>query len=629
MSFFSELKRRNVFKVGIAYAIVAWLLIQVASTVAPALHLPEWTLSFITLLIIIGFPLAIFLAWAYELTPEGIKTTTSAGPDQYHTQTTGQRLNYFIMGVLVLAVGFLLVDKYVLNETPEIVKETTAPATNAETVASAPTSIEETATAAPPDSIAVLPFTNMSSDPEQEYFADGIAEELLNSLARIKDLEVRGRTSSFYFKGRKEDLHTISKMLNVENIIEGSVRKAGEQVRITVQLINTKTDDHLWSKTYERTMDDIFAIQDDIAKSVAAALQITLGVGELGRAPGMTRNVAAYDAFLAGRSLMRQLSRENVSRAIEQFEKAVALDPDFAIAWAALAGAYGAAGNVFIPERRQELMTKRDAANSRVMAIAPEADFALSTAAQQSGDRVKVERLYKQVLALAPDDFDTNFGYGMFLDNVGRPTEAIDYLQRAVRVEPLAFGAHLQLGIAFELSGNSIAAATEFKQARGLSNQPALANATLMVLALEEKNRALIDEYGALAVAAEAELNPLVSRPGSRNLNQVMLGLLDTPEAAVAELRKFLTDPAYANPFNRNTIAVWASYFGDHELALQINREIGSLSVATWRPIYKPMRRLPDFKEVVTKAGLVDYWRTTGNWGDFCHPVGDDDFECE
>jgi adenylate cyclase len=480
-----------------------------------------------------------------------------------------------------------------------------------------------------PKTIAVLPFENLSPEKDQAYFADGIAEELLNSLTRISGLEVRGRTSSFSFKGKDMDLPTISKMLNVEYILEGSVRKAGEQVRITVQLINTRKDAHIWSETYEHTMDDIFAIQDDIAQSVADALEITLGIGELGRTPGMTSNIAAYDTFLAGRSLRSQLGRENISQAIEQLEQAVALDPDFAIGWYVLAYAYNQAAISLIPERAEEFLSKYNAALSRVVELTPETDLALGVAASRSGDRVEVERLYKKALALAPANYDTNYEYGFFLNRVGRPTEAIDYFQRCVRLEPLASGPHIWLGLAYELSGNSNAAVMATKKARDLSDQAALYNSGLLVLALEENNRALIDEY--VALVQNTELFGNIS--DSRDIMQVMHALLDTPKEAGAELRLFLTDPAYSNPFNRHWIAIWASYFGEFELALQVSREsIGSNSAfiwTIWRPIHKGMRQLPGFKDLVRDLGLVDYWRTSGKWGDFCHPVGEDDFECD
>ena len=627
MSFFAELKRRNVFKVGVAYAIVAWLLIQIVATVFPILALPDWTTRFITIVVIIGFPIAILLAWIYELTPEGIKVTASEGPAQYHTQTTGQRLNYFIIGVLVLLVAFLVVDNYVLNSGTR----DSGPGARQEKITTAggndgPAANDkgQATNGIPNNSIAVLPFKNMSSDPEQEYFADGIAEQLLDQLAKIHGLQVAGRTSSFTFKGRNEDLRIIGEKLGVAHILEGSVRKAGDRVRITTQLIKATDGYHLWSETYDRKMDDIFAIQDDIARSVANALQITLGIGELGQTPGMTRNVEAYEAFLAGRSLMRNATRENVSRAIEQLEQAVALDPNFAIGWSALAGSYGAAGGTFIPEKAKEYFAKSDAAGARVIELVPEADYALRIKAQKSGDRVEVERLYKQALSQDPENSDTNMGYGQFLLDVGRSKEAVEYFRRAVRVEPLASITHLFLGNTYEVSGNSAAAAESFKQGRELSNDPTIPNTALLVLALEKNDKTRIEEYRTQVPSPGGSPNP-----GAPTLGQVTRALLDDPTNAETELNQFLTDPTFANPFNRTAIAVWASYFGEYKLALRIWKEVNDPGWSIWRPIYQGMRRLPGFKDLVTKAGLVDYWRRTGNWSEFCHPKDDDDFECE
>jgi len=522
-----------------------------------------------------------------------------------------------VAGAIIIIIGALAIWNFYLRG-PSIEPVSIEPE-QAPTVAD----VEEA-----PKTIAVLPFEDLSPKKDQEYFADGIAEELLNSLTRISELEVRGRTSSFHFKDRDEDLPAISKMLNVVYILEGSVRKAGEQVRITVQLINTHKDAHLWSKTYERTMEDIFAIQDDISQSVAHALQITLGVGELGRAPGMTSSIVAYDAFLAGRSLRLQPGRENVSQTIVQLEQAVALDPDFAIGWNALADAYSQAVSA-IPERGEEFLAKSRAAFSRVIELTPETDFALRIAASRSGEWVEEERLYKKALTVAPADYDTNYGYGMFLNRMGRPTEAIDYFKRLVRKEPLSPTAHNNLSGAYELSGNIDAAVKAVKKARDLIDQPAGLNIGLLVLALEENNRALIDEY--MALVQNTELDDAIS--DTRDFNQVMRALLDTPEKAGAELRLFLTDPVFNNPYSRIAIAFWASYFGEHELALQALREsIGSErwgSMVIWRPIHKGMRQLPGFKDLVREIGLVDYWRTSGKWGDFCHPVGEDDFECD
>jgi len=493
-----------------------------------------------------------------------------------------------------------------------------------------------TVVSAPLQSVAVLPFVNMSPDKDQEYFTDGVAEEVLNQLSLIHDLFVVGRTSSFSFKGRDEDLRVIGEKLGVSHILEGSVRKEGNRVRITAQLVKAADGYNLWSQSYDRNLNNIFAIQEDVAKSVADTLQITLRVGQLGRTPGMTRNVKAYDAYLAGRSLMHQLSRDSITRALERFVQAVTLDPNFAVAWYALTEAYSD-GGVLIPERAGEFLAKRDAARSRVIELVPEADYALRIKAALSGDRVEVERLFKQALTRNPANYETNNGYGRFLFGVGQPTAAINYFQRASRVEPLSSFPLLYLGIAYEFIGKLDAAAAAWKQGRKMSNQPAMFNGSLQVLALEENDRARIDEYFKVTATGANELNPLAEMPGARDINQVMYALLDTPEAAIGELRRFMADPAYADPLNLSIIAIWASYFGEHELTLQIYHEMSELVESStggpmsviWRPIHKDMRRLPGFKDLIRNLKLVDYWRASGNWGEFCHPVGEDDFECE
>ena len=575
MSFFAELKRRNVFKVGIAYAIVAWLLIQVVSIVLPAYHAPDWVLPILITIISIGFPIAVFLAWAYELTPEGIKPTKPI------TKNSGK----------------------------------------------ASTSDTE-------PSIAVLPFADMSPDKDQEYFADGIAEEVLNQLARINDLHVAGRTSSFSFKGKEEDLRVIGSKLNVAHVLEGSVRKSGDQLRITAQLIKVADGYHLWSETYDRTLEDIFTIQDEIARSVARALQITLGVGALGHSPGMTRNVAAYDTYLSGRFLANQLGRENFSRAIEQLEQALALDPDFALAWVNLARVYNYAARVYMPEKAWDYTAKEETALSRAIAIAPDSVPSLNAAAglhRQRREWVAAEQSYQKALTLAPADYDANFGYAGFLLLVGRSTEAVDYYMRAVRLEPLVAIVHFLLGVAYHICGNHTAAEEAGNRSKQLTDRHEVANILLLTLAMEGNNQARIKEYAELV--GNSELHSDLNRPGKRHVHKIMPALLDKPEAAGIELRQFLDDPAYNNPLYRLPIADWASYYGEYQLALQALLEVSDSSsfieYAIWRPLHKPMRRLPGFKDLVTKLGLVDYWRSTGKWGEFCRPVGEDDFECE
>ena len=326
MSFFAELKRRNVFKVGIAYAIVAWLLIQIVSIVVPAYKAPAWVMPIFITLISIGFPIALILAWAFELTPDGIKVTATEGPAQFHTRTTGQRLNYFIIGVLVLTVAFLVVDNYVLKEPPAAGSKTPGTSVVTGTVSPAKNVQDKAKPVAPANSIAVLPFINMSEDKANEYFADGLAEELLNKLARVKGLQVTGRTSSFYFKGKNEDLRIIGETLGVANLLEGSVRKSGDQIRITAQLINASDGYHLWSESYDRNLKDIFEVQDEIAMAVTTALSITLGAGEFSL-PGSTRNVEAYDEGLKAAALWKFFTQDTVKDAIAHMEQAVVCLP--------------------------------------------------------------------------------------------------------------------------------------------------------------------------------------------------------------------------------------------------------------------------------------------------------------
>jgi len=241
MSIFRELKRRNVFRVAIAYAIVAWLLIEVTATTFPILKLPDWSVTLVTALVLVGFPLALIFAWAFEITPEGLKKEKDVDRDQSITYITGRKVDYFIIAVLVLVVGFFTFDKFVLD-----------PSRDAGLVQATPEAITEQATESDKartadKSIAVLPFVNMSDDAGNEYFSDGISEELLNVLVKVEGLRVASRTSSFSFKGKDISIPGIAKELNVDHVLEGSVRKAGNTVRITAQLIDVRTDRHLWS----------------------------------------------------------------------------------------------------------------------------------------------------------------------------------------------------------------------------------------------------------------------------------------------------------------------------------------------------------------------------------------------
>ena len=577
-AFLAELRRRSVFKVGIAYAIVAWLLVQVTVAVEKPLHLPVWMATFVIFLLAIGFPVALLLAWAFELTPEGVKR---AGP-------MAQRS----------AAG------------------TSDPA--AESPAPTP--------AAAAQSIAVLPFVDMSPDKDQEYFSDGISEELLNQLAKIKDLHVAGRTSSFSFKGRDDDLRVIGEKLNVAHVLEGSIRKAGNRVRVTAQLIKAADGYHLWSESYDRELDDIFAIQDDIARAVTNALSITLGVGNLGVS---TRNIAAYEAYLAGRSLYNQGGRQEYLQAIEQLEQAVAVDPQFAEAWGMLAITYYNGGLVYVSERASEYLEKFQESATRAIVLGPDSVAPLCAAAtleNRNRNWSKAEQLLKKAIALAPSDYLANTSCSLFLKNAGRVREGLEYDQRGAGIEPLVVTPAVVLGVSYEVNGDLDAALKEFQRGQGLIGDRGQLNGVALATALTIGDHALAEEI------LQKHMNDDTLPPANRDITTTMQANLDDPEAARAALHRFYENPAYNNPFVRNVISVWSAYFNDYELALKIQTEAvksGSFVVyAIWRPIFKPMRQLPAFKQLLQEAGLVDYWLSTGNWGDFCRPVGNDDFEC-
>ncbi len=333
-SVWTELRRRNVVKVAVAYAIVGWLLVEVASVVLPTFKAPEWIMQVFTFLVIVGFPLALILAWAFELTPEGIKREKDVDRSQSITHLTGRKLDYMIIAALVLALGFFAFDKFVLDPSrdAELVQATTEAVTEQAS--------ESKKSEIPDNSIAVLPFVNMSSDPEQGYFSDGISEELLNVLVHVDGLRVASRTSSFAFKGENKNLAEIADALKVSYLLEGSVRKAGNRVRITAQLIEAASDRHLWSEIYDRDLTDIFAIQSEIANAIVAALRESLNIEMASEISVLvaTTNMNAYDSYLEGHELF--IARTDLERSVALLEQTVSLDPGFARAWEGLAAIY-------------------------------------------------------------------------------------------------------------------------------------------------------------------------------------------------------------------------------------------------------------------------------------------------
>jgi TolB-like protein/Flp pilus assembly protein TadD len=322
-NFFAELKRRNVYKVAVAYAVVGWLLVQVATQVLPFFEIPNWAVRLVVLAIVIGFPIALVIAWAFELTPEGLKRTEDVDP-----ATQGQRKPHAWIYVVIIGAAFSLGLIFIGRYTAQRIQ--------------APRQSEAaTASSIPQKSIAVLPFENLSDDKGAAYFADGIQDEILTKLASIADLKVISRTSTAKYKSKPEDLKTVSQQLGVATVLEGSVQKAADKVRVNVQLIDARADSHLWAKSYDRDMKDVFAVESEVAQEIADSLQAKLSPAEantLATAP--TKNTAAYDLFLKGefeqRAANTSLKTESFDQATAWYQQAIALDPNFALAYARL-----------------------------------------------------------------------------------------------------------------------------------------------------------------------------------------------------------------------------------------------------------------------------------------------------
>jgi len=430
MSFFRELKRRNVFKVAIAYVVTAWLVMQVADVILNNVEAPAWIFHVILLFLGIGFVFAIFFAWEFELTPEGLKREKEVDRERSITGETGRRLNYAITGMLVLALGYFAYDKFVLStkrEDARVEAAVQAAGERASTEAAGKETIDR--------SIAVLPFADMSPDKDQEYFSDGLSEELLNLLARVPELSVAARTSSFSFKGQNLEIPEIARRLKVAHVLEGSVRKAGNQLRITAQLIKADDGYHLWSETWDRTMDNVFTIQDEIARAVVDELKVTL----LGEAPTARQtDPEAFALMLQGRHHTNMGSPDNLRHAEALLKQALEIDPGFAEAWADLGRVFSNMGFGGLITGEDRFGPAREALN-RAIELDPENASAYSRLGWVSVanfDLRDAARLHQRALELEPGSTVVLGNATQFLDVLGKFEESKVIYERLQVLDP-------------------------------------------------------------------------------------------------------------------------------------------------------------------------------------------------
>jgi TolB-like protein/tetratricopeptide (TPR) repeat protein len=464
MLLYHELKRRNVFRVAAAYLASAWLLVEVAGTLFPIYGLVDDAIRIVVTLLAIGLPITLVLSWVYELTPEGLKLGKNIDRARPTPRASTRRLDRAIIVLLTLALGYFAFDKFVLDPQQDVmIAETAAQAGAEQALEQAQHGMWNE------KSIAVLPFVNMSDDAGNEYFADGISEELLNLLTKIPELRVISRSSAFFYKGKDIKLTEVARELNVVHILEGSVRKAGNQVRITTQLIDAHSDTHLWSETYDRELDDIFAIQDEIAAAVVAQLKITL----LGDAPTVKEtDPQAYTLFLQGRHLHRQFSAESLEQAQELLQQALAIDPGYAAAWDGLGLVYEDQPNLGLRPFDEGYTLAREAVN-KALAIDP--NYALAHASlgwiamTYENDLVAAARHFERALQLEPGNTDIIRQAADLTASLNRLDKAIALIEFALARDPVSSASHHNLGLYYTWAGRWDEAIASFSTALTLN----------------------------------------------------------------------------------------------------------------------------------------------------------------
>jgi adenylate cyclase len=470
--FLEQLKHRNVIRVGILYLVVCWLILDPVHVLFHMLEVPLWANRLVVILMAVGFPAVLLFAWVYEITPEGLKPTAEVEPHRSIRNLTGRRLNRAIVVVMAVALAYFAADKFWLSKRAT----TEQAATPAASVAPATT---PAATAISDKSVAVLPFVDMSEKKDQEYFSDGLSEELINLLSQVPDLQVIARTSSFYFKGKSEDIPAIAQRLHVANILEGSVRKSGNTLRVAAQLVRADSGMHLWSQTYDRELRDVFKVQDDIAGAVVTALKVRL-VYTRPLNPYRTESTEAYNYFLLGRQLIGQDDLAAAQRAIREYNEAIRLDPNYA---AALAGLALAEGYVADHVGDNALLSRAVAHAEQAVERGPDLADAYAVRSYLRGrfywDWARARADLTKALALDPGNAFAKLHYSALERSVGRLPESIEAAHQAIAADPLSAAAWDSLGFALQFDGQLSESRRALERSLEISPQGTVALQTL------------------------------------------------------------------------------------------------------------------------------------------------------
>jgi len=613
MSFFDELKRRNVIRVGIAYVIVAWLVMQFADVVLNNINAPEWVFKTIMLVLAISFPVVLIIAWAFEMTPEGIKKEKDVKRTESITPVTGQKLNYTIIALLVLALGyFIWQSRSHQNNAAPMQAEISA---TSENVPAGTPEVAQLTTQQEP-SIAVLPFVNMSADPEQEYFSDGISEEILNVLVRVDGLKVASRTSSFTYKGENLDIPEIARELKVGNIVEGSVRKSGNRVRITAQLIDTRDDRHLWSDTFDRELTDIFAIQDEIANAIVDALksELKIGLGEV-KVESATDNLDAYDLYLKARGMF--IARQNLDVANQLFEQATQLDPEFALAWEGLAASQWVSTDWLVGDGIDHTQLAVVAADK---ALALDKDLSMPYAvigmihSERSRDYLSARENLDMALANDPKNTTAWLWSGILHKGLGYADKAISDMQNCLDIDPGYTNCKQHQAQVYLMIGDkerAMALFTETIEANFHSQDgpfiPIAVSSGDRLLALYMANNWTRDSYAPVIDWIDALENPNSDH--------------------TARLRRF-ERWAKENEENIDTFVGVLLAFKAYDYFAKSTAMPDSEVAEMWQFNWTEFRKTTSFKQFVRNNNFLTYWREAG-FPKQCRPLGEDDFECD
>ena len=575
-AFFGELKRRNVYKVAVAYGVVGWLLIQVATQVFPFLEIPNWAIRLVILVIAVGFPVALLIAWAFELTPEGIKRTEVADAARQHSHG-----GVWIVVVLVaatLSLGLFLLGRY--------------------TAGRGTTRLSEVATVVPGKSIAVLPLINESGDPKDEYFSDGLSEELIAALAQISGLKVIGRSSSFRFKDRTEEPKTIGEKLGVSTLLEGTVRKQGDRVRIVAELINAADGIEVWNRTFDHELKDIFAVQQEIAKAVAESLRVTLLGSEEKSAQMATNSVEAHNAYLQGHFYSVRRNAEDYRKAIDYFDQAIQLDPNYALAYAERSEVWTVMGD--LTGQRSTAFSKARSDAEKAVAIAPslaEAHAALGWV------RAFTEWKFAEGLSelqrakeLSPANPTANDLLARVIVYTGRMEEAERQARQAVELDPLSAATQFTLGRVLFYAGKLDEAYAAGRKMAELYPSASSSHRWQVLVAVQRGD-------GETALR-EAQLEPDDSiRPFQLALAQYVRGDRKAADAALADLiansrdgLAYQVSQVYAVRGEVDKAFEWLQIAFD-------NHDGGTLSLSV-DPLLRGLRDDPRYKNLVAKVGL-------------------------